>query len=316
MSELRKDYIFDKWVIISEKRSKRPNEYKKHTINSNNLNSKTCFFCPGNEKKTGKETLKVTDSKGNWIIRCFENKFSAVTTRHRGKLRTKSILTSVPAYGYAEVIAETPSHTKQLTDLPTSHIKTLLEVYSKRISFYAKNKYINYVSVFKNHGREAGASIIHSHSQLIAYSQVPRNIRDEIQVLKSHKVCPYCKIIKLESNSKRMCFSNQNFVAIAPFASAYQYEVSIYPKKHLKSITQLNQKELFDLASILKKVLLKLKEIDAPYNMYMHGAHHHQNIHFHIEIKPRLNIFAGFELETGTIINTVSPEKAALFYRK
>jgi len=151
MSELRKDYIFDKWVIISEKRGKRPNEFKKPK--PKDKIPKDCPFCQGNENLTGKEHFRIEYNK-KWTIRCFENLFSAVSPKYKGKIKTRGILTSGPAYGHAEVIVESPFHNKQLEDLPAQHIKDVLETYAQRIQYYTKDKNINYVSVFKNHNKE------------------------------------------------------------------------------------------------------------------------------------------------------------------
>lgn len=314
MSELRKDYILDRWVIISEKRGKRPNQFSAPPKIDKKI-QKNCSFCPGNEHLTPKESF-VLKSKEGWVIRSFKNKYGAVDKKQTTKSKKATMFTSVPAYGYSEVVVDSRYHDKQLEDLPVSHIKNVLEVLSQRMSFFASDKKIKHVAVFKNHSKEAGTSIIHSHCQIIAYNQVPKHVSEEIQALKKYKYCPFCKILKVESKSKRLCYKNNTFIAFAPFASRYNYEVSIFPVRHVRSILSLNQKEFLDLADILKKVLLKLKSINAPYNFYFHNAPHHKNMHFHLKVNPRINTFGGFELETGTIINSVPPEKAAEFYRK
>lgn len=312
MSELRKDYILDRWVLISQKRGKRPNEFITK-LKPQKKFQKNCAFCPGNEHLTPKETFVLKSSKG-WVIRCFKNKYGAIDNKATKQKKTQFI--SIPAYGYSEIVVDSRYHDKQLEDLSVSHIKDVLETFVQRISFFASDKKIKHVSVFRNHNKEAGTSIIHSHCQIISYNQIPKHLSQEINEVKKHKSCPYCKIIKIESKSKRLCYKNKSFVSFAPFASRYNYEVAIFPIRHVHYLSELSKTELLDLADILKKVLLKLKTINAPYNFYLHHTPHHKNIHFHLKVNPRLNTFGGFELETGTVINSVPPEKAAGFYRR
>jgi len=316
MSELRKDYIFDRWVIISEKRGKRPQQFSQTKLkSSNNKIEKPCVFCVGNENLTAKEIFRIGDDK-TWIIRAFRNLFPAVEPKNFTRIKTKNkLLTSTNAYGYHEIIVDSNNHSKQLHDLPASHIKDLLVVFIQRIRGLSKDKKIKYVTIFKNHMKEAGTSIIHSHCQLLAYNEFPTKIGHEIDVFNKSKSCKFCKVIKLESKSKRLCFKNRTFMAFAPFASQYPYEIEIMPLKHKSNILELNESELIDLADLIKKAIYKLSRIKAPYNLYLHNFPKNKKSHFHIKIAPRMNIQGGFELETETIINTIFPEKAAKFYR-
>ena len=317
MSELRKDYIFDRWVIISEKRAKRPQQFSQAKLKYTNKKvEKSCAFCVGNENLTAKETFRIGNNK-IWCIRAFRNLFPAVEPKNFTKIKTKNgIITFTNAYGYHEIIVDSNSHSKQLHDLPASHIKDLLTVFIQRIKELSKDKKIKYVTIFKNHMKEAGTSIIHSHCQLLAYNQFPTKMNHEIGSFNKFKSCQFCKVIKLESRSKRLRFKNRTFMAFAPFASQYPYEIEIMPLKHKSNILELNESELIDLADLIKKAIYKLSKIKAPYNLYLHNFPKSKKSHFHVKIAPRMNINGGFELETGTIINTVFPEKAAKFYRK
>ena len=179
----------------------------------------------------------------------------------------------------------------------------------------SKLKNIKYVSVFKNHGAFGGTSLIHSHTQVAAISLLPKEVMEKVFAAKKNGKCAYCNIIKIESGSKRKIFENKNIIAFAPFASRFNFEVSIFPKKHRKNITEFDENELIDLASVLKKILLKLKKLNASYNYYLHYAPKGHDLHFHIEITPRFAKWGGFELSTGAIINSVMPEDAAKFYK-
>jgi len=312
MGELRKDYILDRWVIISTERAKRPHEF---------VNKKaeeevgTCYFCPGNENLTPPEISRWPCGSSQWKVRVFPNKFAAVNIDGNSAIKTDNrFYTFSSNFGKHEVIVETPDHKKQLADLDDETIKEVLKMYSNRIEELSKFPGIKYVCVFKNSGKEAGTSIFHSHSQVIAYNQVPEVVNEEIIAAANFSSCPFCDIIKTEKESLRRCFENDQFVAFAPYASRFPFEIWVMPKQHIKSITEMDEGKLYDLALIMGKILRKLKELNAPYNYVLHYSPSHCNLHFHIEILPRLSTWAGFEFN-GTVINVVTPEDAAKFYR-
>ncbi len=309
MSELRKDYILNRWVIIATERAKRPTDFKKPKIK---INNSKCNFCPGNEDKTPDEITRINE-KGKWLIRVFPNKFPAVKLAgdYDIKIHNK-FYTFADAYGHHEVVVET-NNNKQLWDFTIDHIEKILTIYNERINVLSKLDGISYVQVFKNHDEAAGTSIMHSHSQIIAYNKIPHLIEDEIKYSMLEGNCAYCEIIQREKDSHRRCFENDSFIAFCPYASRFPFEILIFSKKHLTSLGECN---LTDLASIMKQILLKLKEINAPYNYMIHySPKKEDNLHFHLEIIPRLSTWAGFEY-SGTIINSMPPEDAAKFYRE
>ena len=311
MNELRKDYILNRYVIIATDRAKRPAQLAKQPQKTK---KSICFFCPGNEHLTPPEIDRI-EKDNKWIIRCFPNKFAATNTKGNPKINTKGLI-HANAFGKHEVISETSNHKQQLEDLSINHIKLVLEMYQKRLSAISKIKGIKFVSIFKNKGKEAGASLPHAHTQIIAYNNFPTLIQEEIKSSKKNKKCQYCLIIRKEKKSSRVIKENKTFVSFTPYASRFPFEAWIFIKKHKISITELDDNELTDLARQLKSILSKLKKLNAPYNFFLHYAPGRKDLHFHIEITPRLSTFAGFELSTDTVINIMSPEKAAAFYRR
>jgi UDPglucose--hexose-1-phosphate uridylyltransferase len=310
MLELRKDYILDRWVIVSEKREKRPNEFKR----SEKTKERFCYFCQGNEDTTPKEIGRI-EEKGKWIIRWFPNKFPAVSKEGNPRFKKQSIYEHGNAYGYHEIIVETNDHKKQFSDLSKEHITKILKVYMTRIKELSKKKGIKYVLVFKNQGRESGASLLHSHTQIVAYNKIPGLVQYESNKSLNGGKCEYCKIIKKESKSKRFVKQNKNFIAICPYASRFNYEVWIFSKKHINSTEEFNEKQLIDLAEILRYLLVKVAKITDSYNFVIHQAPKGKDLHFHIEICPRIAKFGGFELVSGEIINSISPERATKYYK-
>ena len=312
MGLIRKDYILERWVYYASSRGKRPREFKSTTSKEE---PKTCFFCPGNEKFTPREIGRV-EYKGSWKMRWFLNKFPAAEKMGNAKRKSKKFFSEGPNYGVHEIIAETSHHKSQLWDLPLNDYIELLEVYKLRINALARQKGIKYVEIFKNHGKDAGTSLLHSHSQVMALTQIPGLVREEIIAAKKYRKCPYCEIIKLEAKSKRKIFETKNVAAFAPFASRFNYEAWIFVKQHKRTMEELEENELEDLASAMKKILVKLKRINASYNFFVHYSPEKENLHFHIEITPRIATWGGFELSTNAVINSVLPEDAARFYRR
>ena len=324
MGIIRKDYILDRWVYYATERKKRPRELKSIAVRNK---TKTCLFCPSNEHLTPPEIGRV-EYKGGWKIRWFLNKFPAVEKKGNAKINPKEFFSEGASYGIHEVIVETQHHRSQLADLPVQQIRELLEVYKFRAKELGRQKGIKYVDIFKNHGEGAGTSLVHSHTQVMALPQIPTLIMEESQAVKKYKQCPYCKIIRHESKSKRKIFETKNVIAFAPFASRFNYEAWIFVKQHKKTMEELEENELEDLAAALKKILIKLKKINASYNFFLHYSPEKEKLnaslrersqaglHFHIEVTPRMATWGGFEISSNAIINSVLPEDAARFYRR
>ena len=306
MTQLRKHYFLDRWVIIAPNRSKRPVEYKKEKAVT-----KKCAFCSGNESLTPPEIGRI--GKKNWKMRWFPNKFPVVTPKGSAKI-SRGKLTRGTAYGHHEIIVETPSAGKQLWDLPASDVADLLAVYRERINDIGKRKQVRYVLVAKNHGLKAGASLTHSHTQVASFSIIPTIIRQEINRPGSR--CNFCSIIRTEKKTVRKCFENDSMIAFAPYASRFAYELWIAPKKHLKKLSGLSEKELKDFAELLSRALKKIKKLNLDYNYYLHYAPGKHDLHFHLELITRAEYMAGIEFGAEIAVNAVSPEQAAEFYRK
>jgi len=303
-SEIRKAYLLNKYVIITPGRLKRPRDVKEQTVIKRTEN---CFFCPD---KVDKKNIvdKISVNNKEWQVLSINNIFPAVTLNNK------------KAYGQQEVIIDTPNHNKELSQLSEKHIKQVLEMYSKRTEKIKKNKKINYILCFKNQGSKAGASIIHAHSQVFASQITPPDMQEELQLAQDYmiknKTCPYCDIIKKEMKSKRKIFEDKYIVAFTPYASEYHYEAWIFPKRHVDNIALLNQVELKSFAKALKIILVKLKKLDLSFNYFLHNVVSDKNEHLYLKIQPRDSIWAGVELGSGLVINSVPPEAAAKYYRE
>lgn len=332
MIQLRKDYLLNRWSYIAVERGERPQQIEKNKTGSKkNDKENVCYFCPGNENLTPPEIGRISkkNKKDEWQVRWFPNKFPAVDKNLKKEIAIKNkFYTNGEAFGYHEIIAETPDHEKQLADLSVEEMEEVLKVYALRMADLSAREGIKYVQIFKNSGAEGGASLSHSHSQLIATNIIPSLVQEKIDAVKKYKSCPYCDIIKKEEKSERFIYANQDFVCFAPYAPRFNYEAWIFPRKHYRNITELKKNEFKNLAEVFQIILSKLGGINAPYNFYLHyaptekvsspsgGVRGNKDLHFHFVIAPRMNIWAGFELSTDAFVIKTSPENAAKFYRE
>ena len=226
---------------------------------------------------------------------------------------------------FSSVLVESPNHDEDPAESKLSQLSLLIHAYIDRLRELSLKPYVKYVSIFRNYGKEAGASLSHAHSQIIAMPTVPKIPAEEVEASKKfyeqHQKCVFCDIIKKETKSSRMILDNQHFVVFAPYASIHPLEFWILPKKHTSNILGLLKSEIDSFAIALKTSLKRLKELvnDPPYNYCFHLSINHEDeeyYHWHLEVYPRLSVWAGFEKNTGMYINTIKPETAAMELRK
>lgn len=307
--ELRRDYIQEKYVLIAPQRKKRPHDII--VPERVKLKRGHCPFCtPLIDDQLAVLTIKDPTKKHPWLIKVLLNKYPAVS------------VDNPKAFGVQEVIVESSEHTPEITDFPISHIAKILEVYAIRTKEMIKKvPELEYIIIFKNQGGRAGASLIHSHSQIFATSFIPPHLVDKsIRVFEyylKYGSCVYCDVIEKERKAKeRLVWEDKNIIAFCPYAPMYNYEVWIMPKRHIDNITQMNQKERISFAKILRYVLKKVDELGLPYNYYFHEIVNDKHQHLYMKITPRGSVWAGVEIGSGVVINPISPEESAEYYRK
>jgi UDPglucose--hexose-1-phosphate uridylyltransferase len=300
-SELRKHYFLDRYSILAPKRNLRPDAFSQHDA-PHKTPGKNCHFCNNRE-----HVLWQSPRGGNWQVKVIPNAFPALS------------LDNPNAYGVQEVVINTPDHDREFSELPLNHIELVFEAYRQRIQTLTKIEHIRYVLIFKNDGPVAGASVAHAHCQIIGLPLVPPRIEHETDTLNhyrdEHNSCAYCDVIKWEEEQKvRIIASDKHFLAIAPYASAYAFEVWLLPRRHVSFFNDLNISEIHSLAIFLKKITAKLDESSISFNYFLQESLPSQDHHFSIKVEPRTTKWAGAELGTGVIINPVLPEYAKLWY--
>jgi UDPglucose--hexose-1-phosphate uridylyltransferase len=335
--ELRKDYFTRRLVLVSPDRTRRPTDVqvKKKQVESNSKvsSSKDCPFCPGNEQMTppaelvlvSRENtlLKLADTDlervEEWSVRYFPNKFPAVSIDSEVKYSDPP-LQSEPAFGYHHVMIVTPNHSANFFTLPVEQWINVLATVQDRVRWLYSKKTVGYVSVFVNSGAEAGASFAHPHLQTVTLTKLPPVIEEEAETMHREMselgICPMCKVISLETNGKRQIISTENFIAFAPWASTHAYEFWIFPKHHETSFLKVSQKQIGDLATILRATLgaLGYALSDPSFNIAFHISSEKKTtkqIHWHIEVYPQIVKWAGLEQGSGVYVNPIPPESAA-----
>jgi UDPglucose--hexose-1-phosphate uridylyltransferase len=325
MPELRKDPVVGRWVIIATDRARRP--LPGSTAELPPDNGGPCPFCEGSEAETPHEILAYRDRGTHpdgrgWRVRVVPNKFPALQIEGELGKRGEGIYDKMNGIGAHEVIVECPFHETSIANLTEENIREVLWVYHDRLVDLKKDPRLVYGMVFKNVGAAAGASLEHSHSQLIVTPIVPINVWEEmsgsLEFFNYRGRCIYCDMIHQElAYEKRVVLDAPGFVTFAPYASRFPFELWILPKSHSSHYENIQKNQVDELGTVLKTVLLKLeKALGRPaYNYIIHTSPFDTQFlphyHWHMEVIPRLTRVAGFEWGTGFYINPVPPEQAA-----
>ena len=328
ISELRQDIVTGDWVVIATKRAKRPEDFAKS--NRENISDENdienCFFCEPEKTGQEKDVLIYRTSEGDWTLRVFPNKYPAFSRGKVPRSLEEGPYFAMTGTGYHELIV-TRDHYKSIALLDSVEVAEVFDAFQDRYLALMNRKSVNYISIFHNHGKEAGASIVHPHSQLMAIPVISPYIKLELDgsesYYRSNKQCVYCVMFEYESElQKRVVYENDEFIAFCPFASRAAFEVWVMPKKHNSYFERISNDEKIKLAEVFQKALNSIYKAlgNPPYNFYIHTApcdgKDYPHFHWHIEILPRTATWAGFELETGIEISVIQPEIAAEFLRK
>lgn len=329
MPELRKDPVIGRWVIISTERGKRPTDV---SVPEPTAADGFCPFCKGNEDKTPPEILVYRKNPGppnsqGWHIRVVANKYPALKVEGNINRTGDGVYDKMNGVGAHEVIIESPDHSKTLATISVKQFEEVLWAYRDRIIDLKKDTRFRYVLIFKNHGEAAGASLEHTHSQLIALPIIPKRVTEEIDGSLDYynfkERCIFCDIIRQELMQQvRVVTENEDFLAISPYAPKSPFEVWILPKSHESHFENAQKHQYVSLAKIFSEVLRRLNKVlsNPPYNFILHTSPvRHEGVpyyHWHFEIMPKLSKTAGFEWGSGFYINPTSPEEAAIFLRE
>jgi UDPglucose--hexose-1-phosphate uridylyltransferase len=332
MSELRRDPIGGRWVIVNTDHPRAPQDYEHDEPHTGKAT--VCPFCYGNEGLTPPEIIAVRDSgtaanTSGWQVRVVPNKFPALQIEGELNRSGVGLYDMSNGVGAHEVIIETPYHNKDLSDLLIPELTDIIHLYCQRSLDLERDRRFKYILIFKNYGAAAGASLEHPHTQMIALPMVPKNVKEEITGAQNYfeyrERCIFCDIIRQElSDKERIILENKNFFAFCPFVSRFPFEIWIMPKKHTSYFCQTPYEEIPDFVVILKAIVAKVKKIfgDTAYNFMIHTSPINSDgtsldsYHWHLEFMPKLTRVAGFEWGTGFYVVPTPPEVAAKYLRE
>jgi len=330
-SELRYDVASGDWVVVASGRAKRPEMFKREKRAKEETSKEDCPFCdPGivdNAFAVFKDGKKTDELTRDWTAVSIPNKYPAFLPSEKlEKRKENSLYQTINAVGYHEVVV-TRDHQKSLGELPLESVREAFALYKQRYSELREKRHVNYVSVFHNHGVEAGASIAHPHSQILTTPLIDVDLNKALAKGRSYyehrRNCIYCRMNEWEMKKReRIVYENDLFLVVCPFASKAAFQTIISPKKHLAYFERITEKELDLLADAFSVALSKLYKglNDPPYNFYLHCAPSdgmdHGYYHWHWTILPKTSVWAGFELGARMEISTIKPEKAAEYLRE
>ena len=331
--ELRKNPVTREWVIIAKGRGQRPADLVvgRSQREPPAERDENCPFCAGNEAMTPPELFALRQggpsNASGWLVRVVPNKFAALRAEGTDRVRQIGLHVARDGIGAHEVIIESPTHNRDLWEMPVEQIESVIEAYRQRFLAYESAEMLHYVLLFRNHGPQAGTSLVHPHSQLIAAPVVPHQLQVELQGAATYweylGQCVFCALIEEERGTgERIVVETGHFLAVTAFAGRYPFETWILPKRHGIRFAAMTEAEAEDLAHVLKETLGRLAGcLDRPsYNFAIHTApaaeHNVRAYHWHIEIFPRITTLGGFELGSDIYINVVPPEDAARFLQE
>lgn len=325
MPQLRKDPVTGRWVIISTDRARRPSDFNRGTGLPKTKGP--CPFCAGHEDKTPPEILSYRENgNGHWNLRVVPNKFPALRVEGVLDREGEGLYDRMSGIGAHEVIIESPEHKVSIADLPDKRVEDLFWAFRDRSLDLKRDTRLRYILLFKNHGEAAGASLEHTHSQLIALPVVPIQVQEELDGGRRYYAfkerCVFCDIVRQESaDGTRVIFETDEILVVSPYAPRFPFETWVLPRAHNSHFESAHASLIQSLAWAVRATIRKLEKVleHPSYNFLIHTAPIQEgplmHFHWHLEIIPRLTRVAGFEWGAGFYINPTPPEESAQFLR-
>ena len=346
MSELRRDPLDQRWIIVAPERARRPRGALGLPVAAGGRGRSVeaidpCPFCPGHEASTPPEITALRDPASHangpgWRVRVFANQFPSLQIEGPTGQHAVGPYDAMRGVGAHEVVVETPDHSSDLADLDVAALRDVILAYRDRLIDLYRDTRLKYVMLFKNCGAAAGATLEHSHSQLIATPVNPIRISRKLEACKEHfkrkERCLFCDLLHHErQEGTRIVRDEGGVVTFAPYASRFPFELMVAPREHRWSFAELSRHEADAVARALKDALLRIRLglNDPPYNFVLHAEPNlhalprrsgfwdtlRDDFHWQFILYPRLTAVAGFEWGTGFYINPTPPEEAARHLR-
>ena len=331
-NQIRENIATRRWVIFAPGRKERPNDWGEKPSKRVDLpaHKADCPFCPGNEGMLPGIILEQPAPEGDgdkpWQTRVVPNKFPALVSEGDNERTEAGLYVTMTGYGQHEVVIESPRHDRDIAQMSPAAVSVLIETYHQRYVDLMRAHNNMMTIIFRNHGERAGTSLIHPHSQIVVTGIVPRYVRwreeEAERYFDQWGRCVYCDILAFElKQQKRVVIENETFIAFVPFAAEVPFELWIMPKRHQADFGSLTDADKDDLAHVLQKTmgLLSEKLNDPDYNYVINSAARYKagepQLHWYLQIQPRLTTQAGFEIGSGMRINPSLPEHDAAYLK-
>ncbi len=325
--EVRQHPLTGRWIAYAPGRARRPNETALPDPPANGTPAKGCPFCAGHEAMLP-PMISETAAPGapGWSVRVVPNKYPALTPEQDAERFERGPYRAASAYGRQEVIIETPNHHAPLACLSSEGVEAVVDAYLQRYHAIRQDDERLIPFLFRNHGADAGASLSHPHSQLIATMQTPPDVQhEEAQALRHHEEtgeCFFCATLDHETAEReRIVLETDAFVAFVPYAAEVPCEIWLVPRRHRADFGDLSDEERPAFAGALRATLARLRQQmnDPDYNFFIRSSLAYgseaEHLHWYVRIVPRTTKRAGFELGTGMNICPSLPEEDAAFLR-
>lgn len=327
MPELRQNIITREWVIIATERAKRPDQFCRHAAaeDEHPIYDAACPFCPGNEHLSPVQNWQYPE-EGPWQIRVVPNLYPALTGNEPARRSINGIYRSMNGIGIHDVVIEHPEHNLIFPLMTVRQISDVFHAFRARYRQISMDERIEAITIFRNHGKSAGTSIVHPHSQIIATPIVPAQIRQRVEYatryFDDNGECMFCRTLQDElSDGARIIAETPGFVSFIPYAALSPFHIWTFPRRHSASFESISNEEIADIAAnisvVLRKLYTGLKNPD--FNIAIRSVPVKDNnpeyYHWYLSIIPRVSTAAGFEIGSGMYINTGIPEQSAAFIR-
>jgi len=315
VSQLRRNPLTGRWVAIAADRAARPIDFAPAL--APRPGPERCPFCPGHEEQT-LPALETYGRDGGWRVRVVPNLYPAFDGSGPFVVEDVGpVFQQAPGTGIHEVLVLSPDHDGSWADLDDRQVALVAAAVRDRMEAHAEQAAVRYTQVIVNHGREAGASLVHPHGQLLGVPFVPEELLAEMEgFAASSEPCLLCTVVaEEEAAGHRVLAGDERVLALCPFWSATPYEMLVVPRRHEAHLSEAAPADLVAVSRSVRDVLADLRRLvgDASYNLVFHSAPHGgtDRFHWHVHVLPRLTSVAGFEAGTGVRINIVAPETGA-----
>jgi UDPglucose--hexose-1-phosphate uridylyltransferase len=317
-SELRRDPILRRWVIVAPERT--GDLMPRRAGPADPVAVTDCPFCPGAEAANPVEIARVGADTG-WSIRVTPDRHPLLRIEGGLDRRAVGMFDSMNAVGAHELVVDTAEHAWSWADFPPAHMRRLLGVYRDRIRDLGRDPRFRFVLVLMNRGA-AWSRYSHAHSHVVATPFAPKRIEEELAGAEAyHRLkerCAFCDQVSEELHRRtRVVGERPGCIAFTPYASQHPYETWVLPTLHNPDFGTIGDDTLTELAGLLVDVVGRLRRLldDPPYSVALHtgplDGSHHADYHWHWEVVPLVGQELGMEWATGIVSNPVPPEAAA-----